>query len=173
MLDGLARILDVLHDISDSASTLVVRPTVAKESDSPVSPTAIPKLYTAKELAELLGVSRSTVYSWRDSGHGPTATKVGSVLRYQQADVDEWLAECREREAAVPQPWRDAFTQGRVGSSHPASSEVAEKPWCKGSHSEPRAASQFTGRGVCRACGDDVLINRDGRLRKHRRWVFS
>lgn len=43
------------------------------------------------ELAEQLGVSRSTLQSWRYSGRGPRFIKIGRLIRYRNTDVDAYL----------------------------------------------------------------------------------
>ena len=42
-------------------------------------------------LAVRLGVSRSTLQSWRYSGRGPRYIKLGRLVRYRNADVDGYL----------------------------------------------------------------------------------
>jgi excisionase family DNA binding protein len=42
-------------------------------------------------LAQKLGVSRSTLQSWRYRGHGPRFIKIGRLIRYRAADVDAYL----------------------------------------------------------------------------------
>jgi predicted DNA-binding transcriptional regulator AlpA len=42
-------------------------------------------------LATKLGVSRSTLQSWRYNGRGPRHIKLGRMVRYRTADVDEFL----------------------------------------------------------------------------------
>jgi excisionase family DNA binding protein len=44
------------------------------------------------ELAARLGVSRSTLQSWRYAGRGPRYIKLGRLVRYRNADVDTYLA---------------------------------------------------------------------------------
>jgi len=112
-------------------------------------------------------VSASTVRGIRASGNAPTATKVGGRLFFQPDDVDAWLAEQRENRGDTTKPWRQAFLPGRIGSGLPRSSEPEKRAWCTGSHTEPLAASKWTGRAVCRVCNDDVMVNRNGLLRKH------
>jgi excisionase family DNA binding protein len=46
-----------------------------------------------EELADLLKVSRRTVYYWRARGTGPPTHKVGGALRYRRSDVEAWLAD--------------------------------------------------------------------------------
>jgi predicted DNA-binding transcriptional regulator AlpA len=42
-------------------------------------------------LAARLGVSRSTLQSWRYAGRGPRYLKIGRFIRYRNADVDAYL----------------------------------------------------------------------------------
>ena len=42
-------------------------------------------------LAARLGVSRSTLQSWRYTGRGPRYLKVGRLVRYRNADVEAYL----------------------------------------------------------------------------------
>lgn len=42
-------------------------------------------------LATRLGVSRSTLQSWRYSGRGPRFIKLGRMVRYRVADVEAYL----------------------------------------------------------------------------------
>lgn len=43
------------------------------------------------ELARLLGVSRSTVNTWRASEIGPPEFKVDRAVRFRRSDVDKWV----------------------------------------------------------------------------------
>lgn len=49
------------------------------------------KLIGPAELADWLGVPRSTVYRWRADGYGPSVVKIGKHLRYDPDDVEAWL----------------------------------------------------------------------------------
>jgi excisionase family DNA binding protein len=42
-------------------------------------------------LAARLGVSRSTLQSWRYAGRGPRFIKLGRLVRYRSTDVDAYL----------------------------------------------------------------------------------
>ena len=53
------------------------------------------RLYDLDWLAEYLGVSKKTIYSWRLRGVAPPAYRIGRHLRWSRADVDAWLAEQR------------------------------------------------------------------------------
>lgn len=169
MLDGLARLHAVMHDISDGVQKLVAllqdlerpAPTPATEA----APTRL--LFSVDDLADLLGVTASTVRGLRASGQGPTVTKIGRRVFFRREDVEGWLEEQRMPAVGLAGAWRDNWLPGRIGSSVPLTSERPD--YCSGSHSEPLSASRYSGRGVCRVCRDDVLVNRDGRLRKHHR----
>ncbi len=42
------------------------------------------------DVANYLGVPKQTVYSWRKTGYGPTAIRVGKHLRWRASVVLEW-----------------------------------------------------------------------------------
>ena len=166
VVDGLSRILDVLHDISDGIRDLHH---AADRAPMPAPPTAPegPALLSVKDLAAELGITTSAVHNLRYSGQAPVVTKLGGRVYFQRVDVDDWLLRQREIPEDNTRPWRESFTPGRIGATLPRSSDPPKREWCSGSHTEPMAAAKYVGRGVCRVCKDDVLVNRDGRLRKH------
>jgi predicted DNA-binding transcriptional regulator AlpA len=49
------------------------------------------RLLDEAHLAERLGVSRSTLQSWRYAGRGPRYLKIGRLIRYQAGDVEAYL----------------------------------------------------------------------------------
>ncbi len=49
------------------------------------------ELIDEAKLAARLGVSRSTLQSWRYAAKGPRFIKIGKLIRYRQADVDAYL----------------------------------------------------------------------------------
>lgn len=49
------------------------------------------KLLSVEEVADYLGVPVNTLYQWRHKGTGPTAFRVGRFLRYDPAQVRDWL----------------------------------------------------------------------------------
>lgn len=50
------------------------------------------QLLTNDELADELGVHRSTTAQWRlVGGRGPRFVKVGASVRYRRSDVEKWL----------------------------------------------------------------------------------
>ena len=170
ILAGLARILDVLHDISDSLQELVRdAPRPATDADD-ATPDNHPILLSVNDAAELLGIAPSSVRNLCANGHGPPITRLGRRVYIARADLDSWVDAQRQDPTAATIRWRTAYTPGRIGLDVPATTESRKLPWCTGSHTEPTAASAYSGRGICRICKDDVLINRNGLLRKHRRW---
>lgn len=58
-------------------------------------------LITINQLAELLGVTASTIRNWRSQGEGPPATKVCGALRWRIEDVAAWVESRREQPAGV------------------------------------------------------------------------
>jgi excisionase family DNA binding protein len=48
-------------------------------------------LMTPDEVAELLRVSKSTLYSWRQHSIGPVGLRMGKHLRYRWVDVEDYL----------------------------------------------------------------------------------
>jgi excisionase family DNA binding protein len=167
VVDGMARMMDVLHDISDGVRQ-IAEATSGPTTDARIAPSEGQRpMLSVDELAELLGVSGGSVRSLRWSGKGPIATKIGGRVLFQRNDVDAWLEQRREVSDDQTRPWRDSYVPGRIVSSVPQSSEPARRAYCSGSHTEPMAASRFSGRAVCPVCRDDVLVNRDGLLRTH------
>jgi predicted DNA-binding transcriptional regulator AlpA len=65
---------------------------IVRESSSDLDrPSGLKDLLDERALAIRLGVSRSTLQSWRYSGHGPRFIKLGRMVRYRVADVDAYL----------------------------------------------------------------------------------
>jgi predicted DNA-binding transcriptional regulator AlpA len=52
------------------------------------------RLLNEKEVAELLGISTSTIRRRRLLGQPPKATKIGGAVRYRPADIYEFLNAC-------------------------------------------------------------------------------
>ena len=48
------------------------------------------KLLTPEEIAELLGVKLSTIYSWTHQKTIPYV-KIGRLLRFRKKVIDEWI----------------------------------------------------------------------------------
>lgn len=57
-------------------------------------------LLTTPELCEFLGISRDTLYEWREIDTAPPAIKLpNGHLRFPIADLHVWLVERQERAA--------------------------------------------------------------------------
>ena len=50
------------------------------------------KLMNTNELAEYLGIAVSTIVDYCLKGIGPVYVKIGHLVRYRKADVDNWVA---------------------------------------------------------------------------------
>ena len=48
---------------------------------------------TVGEMAELLGVSKLTIWRWEKSAEIPKAIAIGGTVRWKRSDVEKWLAE--------------------------------------------------------------------------------
>lgn len=57
-------------------------------------------LMTIHEVSEYLRVPVGTLYNWRYLGTGPACAKIGRHLRYRRADVEAWVAERVQLDAA-------------------------------------------------------------------------
>jgi excisionase family DNA binding protein len=173
VLDGLARIHQVLHSLAMDVHELMEhserqRPAAGLgETQSSES-----KLLSIKELAEYLGISSSTAYGLRHGEPGLVPVQIGKRVYFRRQDVDRWLDRLQRVEASAQTRYSGRpFVINPIGSSVPASSEPPKRNHCNGSGLEPARLSRYSGRGVCPVCGDDPILNKDGRLRKHlARW---
>ena len=57
------------------------------------------RLLTARQVADLLGVSSETVLRWTRRGLLPAIRLPGGAIRYRESDLEAWL---QERETAAP-----------------------------------------------------------------------
>jgi excisionase family DNA binding protein len=48
------------------------------------------ELWGIDDVARYLNVPKQTIYSWRKTGYGPRAIRVGKHLRWRAAAVVEW-----------------------------------------------------------------------------------
>lgn len=63
---------------------------------------------SAKQAADYICVSRSTLAKWRMNGVGPKWHRLGSRLVYYfQNEIDEWLDECDRIDQRRPQTTTD------------------------------------------------------------------
>jgi len=59
---------------------------------TPTPPAARPeRRWSARDVADDLGIALSTVYQWRCSGYGPRGRRVGRYLRYDPDEVRTWF----------------------------------------------------------------------------------
>jgi excisionase family DNA binding protein len=145
VLDGMARMLDVLHDISDAVRAL------AEARGAPAA--LLPErrrndhaecLLSVAEAADFLQVPAATLYTWRYRGQGPPGIRVGKYVRYRRQDIEGWLEQRRDERAGHSQSWRSSHLPGRIGSDVPSSSEPPKRSWCGGSNTEPMATPWST-----------------------------
>lgn len=54
-------------------------------------------LLSPKQAADFLGISKKTLAGMRLSGRGPVYVKVGSLVRYTNTGLEEWLLSNRRR----------------------------------------------------------------------------
>ena len=48
-------------------------------------------LLTANELAAMLGVNRSTIWTWHSSGKIPMPIQIGGITRWRKDEIQQWL----------------------------------------------------------------------------------
>ena len=53
-------------------------------------------LLTPQEIADVLGVSKSTIYQWTHQEYIPHV-KIGRFVRFRQSQVEKWLKKCEIR----------------------------------------------------------------------------
>lgn len=58
---------------------------------------AAKRFLSSQDLADMLDVPLSTVRKWRVKGTGPRGFMVGKHLRFDPADVQDWLAGLERR----------------------------------------------------------------------------
>jgi excisionase family DNA binding protein len=68
-------------------------------------------LLTAREVAELLGVSTETVLRWTRRGELPAIRLPGGAIRFREVELDDWLS-LRETSCATLRVTRPATPGG-------------------------------------------------------------
>ena len=63
-------------------------------------------LLDTEQVAALLGLRPNTLAQWRMSGAGPRFVRLGRRVRYQPADVDDWLQSQARYSTSDPGPAR-------------------------------------------------------------------
>jgi excisionase family DNA binding protein len=51
----------------------------------------VDRLLSVEQLADVLQIPAKTVYEWRCRGEGPAGIRVGRYLRFDPADVADWI----------------------------------------------------------------------------------
>lgn len=87
------------EDLARLGSVLAPVHLAASAVPAPAAQTADRLLGTA-ETAEILGISKSSLYGLRYVGDAPPAIKVGSRLRWRRVDVERWMDENLEERPA-------------------------------------------------------------------------
>lgn len=59
-----------------------------------------------QDAAERMDLSPRTLEQWRVKGGGPPFMKIGGGVRYDRADLDQWLASRKRRSTSDPGPGR-------------------------------------------------------------------
>ncbi|MFQ5585738.1 MAG: helix-turn-helix domain-containing protein [Thermodesulfobacteriota bacterium] len=57
---------------------------------------------TANQVGERLNCKASTIYAWATRGAIPSF-KLNGLLRFDQADIEEWIKECRVAKENMPE----------------------------------------------------------------------
>ncbi|WP_419702858.1 helix-turn-helix transcriptional regulator [Promicromonospora sp. NFX87] len=87
---------------------------------------AFEPVLTMSELAATLRVSTQAIYDLRRTGRGPRAIRVGKELRFRRSEVEAWLVQMENEDAAVvtrsvpherASPDHDWDLRQRLGSS--------------------------------------------------------
>ena len=55
------------------------------------------RLWSVQETSHYLSIPVATLYRWRQLGGGPRSYRVGRHLRYDPAEVRQWLSDKPER----------------------------------------------------------------------------
>jgi excisionase family DNA binding protein len=80
------------------------------------------RLLTAREVADLLGVSAETVLRWTRRGELPAIRLPGGAIRYREHDLERWL----EERATPTSP--SAARRGTLRSLAPTTTDDEEEP---------------------------------------------
>ena len=51
----------------------------------------IDKYLTAREVAELLAITPTTLYLWAKAGRGPRGIRIGREMRWSESEVARWI----------------------------------------------------------------------------------
>ncbi len=70
-------------------------------------------LLSASELGELLGVNKSTIWTWHSGGKIPAPVRIGGVTRWRRAEIERWL------EAGAPPRERWEIIRDEIRATKP------------------------------------------------------
>lgn len=59
------------------------------------------RLLSTAETADRLGIPEATLRYWRSVEKGPRGKRIGSTVKYREADVDTWIREQFEAPAVA------------------------------------------------------------------------
>jgi excisionase family DNA binding protein len=65
--------------------------TVVPSEQRPTEEIGMNRFLTEEQLSDCLSVSLGTLRRWRLENRGPKFHKLGSLVRYSEGDVDDWL----------------------------------------------------------------------------------
>ena len=60
---------------------------------------SVVEMWSVRQVAAFFDVPVGTIYSWRNRGSGPPSYKVVGLLRYDRAEVLEWLQSQHDKAA--------------------------------------------------------------------------
>jgi predicted DNA-binding transcriptional regulator AlpA len=63
-------------------------------------PSNISQLLTVEQVSADYGFPVATLYGWRHRGVGPASVRLGARVRYRRDDIEAWIVERFEAEAA-------------------------------------------------------------------------
>lgn len=87
------------------------------------------RLLTARQVADLLGVSAETVLRWTRRGDLPAIRLPGGAIRFREDELDVWLADRATPARGVRPTTTDAAHNGRYSPrSLPASTDAGDEP---------------------------------------------
>lgn len=164
ILLGINRLLEVLHDISDTVhATHVLLERQGEATQAPKNDED-DRMLTVEETAAFLGVTKSQMYgTFRQIG--PKPIRIGKRSMYRKADLRAWLDAKRDLRTDPV-----AARPTRVHDPRPLTSAYTpykERPTCPGSGTEPVRTTQW-GDGECRVCHANIQKRANGTLWKHK-----
>ena len=69
-----------------------------------------------KEAADYVGCSVAALRTWKRQGRGPKYFRLGKLLRYRKADLDEWILD----QIATPKPSISSEASNATDAQSPA-----------------------------------------------------